>query len=58
LAFISLYILIHVFYHYGLNIEKTMERRQQREEELKKKEEEEQLKDVLCSEFPQITDDM
>jgi hypothetical protein len=58
LAFVSLYILIHVFYHYGLNIEKTMERRKQREEERKRKEEVEKIKDVMCSEFPEITDEV
>jgi hypothetical protein len=44
MAFSSLYILIHVFYHYGLNIEKTMERRQRKEGERRRKEEEKQLK--------------
>lgn len=58
LAFVSLYILIHVFYHYGLNIEQTMERRKQREEERKRKEEEQKIKEVMCSEFPEITDEV
>lgn len=34
---ISFYILIHVFWHYGLNIEKTLEKQQKQDEINKQK---------------------
>jgi hypothetical protein len=54
--FIAFYIMIHVFYHYGINIEKTMEKRQKRQEEQKKKDEETVLKKALCGEHPVLTE--
>jgi hypothetical protein len=56
LMFIAFYIMIHVFYHYGINIEKTMEKRQKRQEEQQKKDEETVLKKALCGEHPVLTE--
>lgn len=54
LMFVSLYILIHVFWHYGINIEETMKKRQQKEEARQKEKEDELLMHAMCSEFPVI----
>lgn len=51
MQFISFYILIHVFWHYGLNIERTLEKQEKREEELRKKKYEEYLKDNLSIDY-------
>lgn len=54
LMFVSLYILIHVFWHYGINIEETMKKRQQKEQARQKEKEDELLMHAMCSEFPVI----
>ena len=43
LMFVAFYFMIHVFYHYGINVEKTMEERQKKLEEEQKKKEEERI---------------
>ena len=48
----GLFILIHVFWHYGLNIEATMKRQKQREQKKKERELDEAIKEVMCDEFP------
>jgi len=45
--------LIHVFWHYGLNIEATIKRQKQRELKKKERELDDARKEVMCDEFPE-----
>ena len=51
---LSFYVLIHVFWHYGINIEHTLEKREKLEEEKRRKAVEKAIKVELCEEFPDL----